>query len=143
MTAPDLRFYVAGLEDARRAFRDHGGGLTKDLQRANKGIAEEVAGESRSRYSEFYAPASGRHQKAIKATATQTKAQVRLDDKGASAGLLAQEFHDGDTWPQFRGGEGGVFFYPAVGDAVPKMRDRYLDVIGDLIAKMEGGPGDG
>ena len=137
MPAPNVRVNIEGLSEKRAALRASDPALTRELQRLNKEFALRVASGARAEYGAFYATDTGAHEKAIRATATQTKAQVRLDDKGASAGLLAQEFHDGSTYPQFRGGEGGAFFYPVVGDMVPELQEEYSDALGDLMARIE------
>ena len=137
MPAPNMRITIEGLPEKRAALRAFDAALPKELQRLNKGFAVRVAEGTRDEYATIYATDTGAHQKAIKATATQTKAQVRLDDKGNSTGLLAQEFHDGSTYPQFRGGTGGAFFYPTVAEMVPDLEGEYVEALGGLMAKVE------
>lgn len=111
--------------------------LTKELQKVNKESATEIAERARSEYARWYQPLSGKHQKGIKALATQTKAQVRLDSTARGAGgLLGQEF--GGQAARFRewagnGGEAGYFFYPSVRDELPAMMERYDERMGALL----------
>jgi len=135
--AGGVGFYVEGLTDLRSALRAADPKLTKELQKVNKETAIEVATDARTEYAAIYQQDTGRHAAAIKATATQTKAQVSLVDKGNSIGLLGQEF--GGGYPQFPDHDnGGQFFYPSVREAIPRAEDRYLDALGEVAAMIAG-----
>ena len=132
-----LRLYVEGLDEFRRAARAAGPRIAKRVQQANKAAAERVRDTAREQYASMYGQPSGRHKSAIRATATQAKAQVHLVESDRAGGLLGQEFgsHRFRQFPSHAGRE-GHFFYPAVRGEVPRLADDYLDSLADALSEV-------
>lgn len=146
--ATNTRFYVEGLTEFRSALRAVDKALPKELQKVNKAAAIEVADEAKDAYTHFFTPRTGGHQAAIRALATQAKAQVRLREGPKSGGLFGQEFGS-NRYMQFypwagelvigQSGGAGKFFYPTLREKVPEIRDRYLAMLDLFNARLARG----
>lgn len=132
--ADKLPVRVEGLNEFRRALKAAGGGLEKGLQKLNKAESEKVAAEARRDYAARFRVRTGRHQRAIRARATQTKAFVILaESEGSGAGgLLGQEW---GSWrfPQFpEPTTVGYYLWHNVRDARERLQIEYLRLVEDL-----------
>lgn len=128
--ANDLTLRLDGLADLRKAAREVGPEAAKELQRVNKAAAESIRDTAQALYASMYVQRSGRHRAAIRATATQLKAQVHLAESDRAGGLLGQEFGS-VRFGQFppHAGKEGHFFYPTVREEVPRLAESYLDAL--------------
>jgi hypothetical protein len=107
------------IAEMRRDLREVDPNLAKGLQRIHKGLAVDVAESARSEYDTMFTSHSGDHKRAIRALATQTKAQVMLDGVKAG-GMIGQEFGAGAA-------DTGSSEYVAVGNG------RYRKAVGGYV----------
>ena len=122
------------MREFRKELKAAGEELPKELRRLNKEFAEGVASKARSAHSALYPARTGRHQKGIRSLATQRRAQVQLSAAKAAPGLFGQEFGSGRMaqFPPRTPGNKGYFFYPALREAQPELREAYMEALNKL-----------
>lgn len=140
MADNSLALRVDGLSDFRRGLSRANRDLGKKVGQANKALGERVVGNARSRYARHYTVRTGRTQRSIRASASQTRAQVKLGTQ-RTPWALGQEFGS-DRLPRFRpwtgkapGGKGshGRFFYPAIREESEGIKQDYLKVLDTVV----------
>lgn len=129
------RIEVRGLKEFRRELKALDGQWEKQLQKANKAVAEMVAEGTR----EDFQRVGGSGPKAastVKALAQQTRAQVKFGGKGDS---VAERVAGGNAFgstrfPQFP--KPGVYaLYPTLARRSEDITDRYADLVDDLMKR--------
>lgn len=127
---------VTGLKELRSELKKADAGFPKQLQKANKKVAELVAEGTRAAFSSMGGSAPKVAPK-VKALAQQTRAQVRV---GGGAGVGA-EVAMGNLWgsrrfPQFPPPKpGGYALFPTISDKDNEIVDVYGDLIEELLSK--------
>ena len=154
MAAPNVsRIDVEGLPELRRALKGIDKKLPKLLQQANKLAVEPIAEDARTLYEREHPARRGRGRRSIRATATQTRAQIAMGGTKTPY-MLGQEFGSGQgprkrqfpmrravLWgvPRWRGGAGqregseGNFLAPAIRDGVATLGERYDKIIDEMV----------
>lgn len=133
---------ATGLRDLRREMR--GLGVQKEMQKANKKVAEDVVvPESKRRASQSYpnlaggvSRAGGRGVAAIRANATQTKAFV-VSGKKSVPWMGGMDFGSSGRWRQFPAAiAGGRFLYPVIADKSQEIIDTYWDILDETVKRV-------
>lgn len=126
---------VTGLKELRRELKALEGQWSKQLQKINKAIAEDVAEATRQDFRSL----GGSGPKAastVKALAQQTRAQVKFGGKGNS---VAERVAGGNAFGSNRFKQfpppGLYALWPALGRMKDDIEDRYLDMLDDLLAR--------
>jgi hypothetical protein len=129
------RLYVQGLDELRRDLRGADRATKKRLQKANKTAAEVVAEATAVSFSADHPPISGQHEAAIRALATQGRAQVVAGgDRGPGFG----GFNFGRTSDEPRKRqfppkvEPDYFLYRAVEREQPRVIEAYAEALDEL-----------
>lgn len=128
---------VEGLSDLRRELRALEGNFPRELQRANKRVAEEViVPDARAAAEARTNPRAGRAVvNSIRATATQTRAQVAVGGARVPQ-ALGHEFGSirFKQFPAWRGaGKGaGYFLWPTIRARGQEIIETYETVIEEL-----------
>lgn len=131
---------IHGLNEFRRALNRVDRQLGRQIGQVNKRLGERVAVNARARYARHYSVRRGRVPRSIRASASQTKMQVKIGRKTVPY-ALGQEFGS-DRFRQFRpwtgkgpGGKGshGRFFYPAIREETEGIRRDYLDELDKVV----------
>jgi hypothetical protein len=133
---------VDGLAQLGRALKDLGDDAPKELREANREVADDVAGESKSKALSLGGVAA-KVAPTIKASAGTTSAGVGF---GGSAAPWAQgaEFGGGRraTTKQFKPWRGssssraGYFVYPTIRDNAERIEETYVDKIDALTRRL-------
>lgn len=130
------RIQVTGLKELRRELKAVDATFPKQLQKANKKVAELVAEGTRSAFSAMRGSAP-KVAPTVKALAQQTRAQVRV---GGGSGVGA-EVAMGNLWgatryPQFPPHvAGGYALYPTIAAKSDEIIEAYADEIDDLLQR--------
>lgn len=145
---------VKGLKDFRRELKVVSSDLPKELRKAQKGIADDVASRAQGRASGLGGEAA-KGASLIRGYATQTQASVGFPAgtvAGAAfwgtlrrTGWYAAARYAGSTrqhpkwvgnsWEPGVAGQGPYAINDALADFLPELDDRYLDMIEHLAAK--------
>jgi hypothetical protein len=140
---------VRGLREFRDALREAGEKMPRELQRANKAVAQLVA-EKAAATARSQGPAGARAARALSASAGQLSATVRLSGEQVP-GALGQEFGAGHDmprqtargtvrgWNQFpswrgNGTDAGYFLWPTIRSSSTEISKAYDDVMAQLMA---------
>lgn len=132
---------VEGLNEFRRALREGGKELPKELQKVNKAFAADVAGDVRGKYMLAHPSRSGRGAQSIRALASQTRAQVALGSARAPY-VLGQNFgsHQGPRKKQFRSvRKPDYFLYRTLEQRDKDLRDDYDELLEGLVHRLAEG----
>lgn len=127
---------VTGLNELRSELKRVDGQLPKQLQKANKKVAEMVAEGTRSAFQAMGGSAP-KVAPTVKALAQQTRAQVRV---GGGSGVGA-EVAMGNLWGSTRYKQfpptlaGGYALYPTLKDNDEEIAEAYLDAIDELLSR--------
>ena len=130
------RIEVRGLKELRRELKAVDAQWPKALQKVNKAIAEEVAEGTRAVFSSMGGSAP-KVASTVKALAQQTRAQVKVGGGNSIGGQVAM----GNLWGSQRFKQfpspaaSGYALYPTLKGLRPDIEDRYLDLLGDLLAR--------
>ena len=127
---------IEGLNEFRRGLTRANRDVGKKIGQANKRLGERVVQGARVRYAQNYTVRSGRTQRSLRASASQSRVQVKLGGPKAPW-ALGQEFGS-DRYRQFSpwagkapGGKGGhgKFLYPEIREQMDGIRTDYLDIL--------------
>jgi hypothetical protein len=130
------RIQVTGLKELRRELKAVDAAFPKQLQKANRRVAEVVAAGTRAAFSSMGGSAPKVAPK-VAALAQQARAQVRV---GGGSGVGA-EVAMGNLWgsrrfPQFPPPvAGGYALYPTIKDKSDEIVEAYADEIDDLLKR--------
>lgn len=145
---------VKGLREFRRELKAASADLPKEMRKAQKGIADEVADRAQGvagGMGGIQAKAAG----SIRGYATQTQASVGFPSGGiAGAAFWGTLRHTGwyaaaryaggppnnprwvgNSWEPGVAGQGPYAINDALADFLPELDERYLDMIDDLTAR--------
>lgn len=130
------RIDVTGLKELRRELKAADAAFPKQLQKANKAVAELVADGTRSAFQSM-AGSAPKVAPTVKALAQQTRAQVRV---GGGSGTGA-EVAMGNLWGSKRFKQfpppvaGGYALYPTLAAKSDEIVDAYGDALDDLLKR--------
>lgn len=128
---------VTGLKELRSELKQVDAAFPKQLQKANKKVAELIAEGTRAAFSSMGGSAP-KVAPTVKALASQTRAQVKV---GGGSGVGAEvamgnTFGSAGRFPQFPPAKpGGYALYPTIKDKFDESIEIYGDAIDDLLKR--------
>lgn len=125
---------ISGLTELRRELKAVDARWPKELQKVNKSIAEDVAEGTRST---FLGMGGSAPKVKVTALASQARAQVRVGGgSGVAADVAMGNLWGSNRYRQFPAPvEGGYGLYPAIRAMRDDIEERYIDLLGDLLAR--------
>ena len=123
---------VTGLKELRKGLKEADATFPKQLQKANKRIAEELVPEARSRMAGHSPRAGSRAIGTIRALASGTRAQL-------AGGTAAVPWYGGHEWGSIRyrqfpaKNSDGYALYPAITANRERMVERYGEMLDELL----------
>lgn len=126
---------LTGLLELRRELKAVDAQWPKALQKVNKSIAEDVAEGTRSNLSSMGGSAP-KVVSTVKALAQQARAQVKAGGKGDSVAerVAGGNLFGSNRYKQFP--PPGLYgIYKALADMKDDIEDRYIEMLGELLAR--------